>query len=204
MAEGKKSFVLYTDLIHTVSKMPMDKRGELLTIILEYVNDMNPTTDDMIVDLVFEPIKRQMKRDLIKYEDRADRSRENGKLGGRPPKPKQTQTNPNKPSGFINNPDEPRKPDTVNDTVTVTVNDNVINKDKEIIFSDWMDYRKEIKKPIKAKKTLNGLINQFNKASLKECEYVVNNSITNQWTGLFWDKYIDPKVNKPLDFKIPI
>jgi hypothetical protein len=125
MAEGKKGFVLYTDLIHTVQKMPMDKRGELLTIILEYVNDLNPKTDDLIVDLVFEPIKRQMKRDLLKYEDRADRSRENGKLGGRP---KKTQKNPKEPSGLIENPDEPRKPDTVTDTDTVTVTDTVTEK----------------------------------------------------------------------------
>ena len=202
MAEGKKSFVLYADLIHTVKKMPMGKRGELLTIILEYVNDLNPSTDDIIVDLVFEPIKRQMKRDLKSYEERAIRSRENGKLGGRP---KKTQTNlyePKKPSGFIENPDEPRKPDTVTDTVTVT--DNVINKDKELIFSDWLNYRKEIKKPIKAKKTLDSLINKFNQSNLKQCEFVVNNSISNQWTGLFWDKKNEVQEVKAWDKPIPL
>ena len=41
MAENKKSFVLYTDLIHTVSKMPNDKAGELFKHILMYVNDEN-------------------------------------------------------------------------------------------------------------------------------------------------------------------
>lgn len=73
MAENKKSFILYCDLINTVKKMPIDKRGKLFTIILEYVNDENPITTDLIVDLVFEPIKLQLKRDLKKWDETLDK-----------------------------------------------------------------------------------------------------------------------------------
>lgn len=73
MAEGKKSFILYADLIHTVRKMPKDKAGELFMTILSYVNDEKPIIEDMIIDLVFEPIKRQMQRDLVKYEETKER-----------------------------------------------------------------------------------------------------------------------------------
>ena len=69
MAENKKSFLLYCDLIHTVSKMPDDKAGQLLKHVLEYVNDLNPQTEDLIIQLTFEPIKQQLKRDLVKYEE---------------------------------------------------------------------------------------------------------------------------------------
>lgn len=68
MASGKNSFVLYCDLIHVVKKLPKDKAGELLITILEYVNDLNPVVQDFTVELVFEPIKQQLKRDLIKWE----------------------------------------------------------------------------------------------------------------------------------------
>lgn len=68
MAENKKSFILYTDLIHTVKKMKKENAGELFLHILQYVNDENPQTDNEIVDLVFEPIKQQMKRDLKSWE----------------------------------------------------------------------------------------------------------------------------------------
>lgn len=68
MAQDKKSFLLYCDLLHTVSKMPNEKAGELFKHILSYVNDENPSTDDIIIQLVFEPIKQQLKRDLIKYQ----------------------------------------------------------------------------------------------------------------------------------------
>ena len=123
MAENKKSFLLYCDLIHTVKKMPKEKIGDLFLTILEYVNDQNPVVDDMIIDLVFEPIKQQLKRDLAKYESIVERNRKNGAKGGRP-------KNPNKPSGLSGNPKKPKKADTDTD------NDNVTDKDTDIYNSD--------------------------------------------------------------------
>ena len=81
MAENKKSFILYADLLHTVKKLPDEKAGKLLKHILEYVNDNNPITDDMLVDIVFEPIKQQLKRDLNKWEGNKTTKSNAGKLG---------------------------------------------------------------------------------------------------------------------------
>jgi hypothetical protein len=77
MAENKKSFLLYCDLIHTISKMPNDKAGELFKHILSYVNDENPESEDLIINLTFEPIKQSLKRDLIKYEQKRIKNTEN-------------------------------------------------------------------------------------------------------------------------------
>jgi hypothetical protein len=83
MAAGKKSFVLYCDLIHTITKMPSDKAGDLFKHILAYVNDENPITNDLIIELTFEPIKQQLKRDLDKWENEIKPQRsEAGRLGG--------------------------------------------------------------------------------------------------------------------------
>lgn len=59
---------MYADYINIFRKLPKEKAGELIMHILEYVNDNNPTTDDLVIDLCFEPIKLQLKRDLQKYE----------------------------------------------------------------------------------------------------------------------------------------
>lgn len=174
MAKDKKSFVLYCDLIHTVRKLPKEDAGELFMHILEYVNDLNPETDNALVDIAFEPIKQSLKRDLKKYESRAERARENGKKGGRPKKPKKTQSVISKP----------RKPDSVSDSVSV----NDIKKEYKEIFSSWIEYRRLKKKPINNPKTLESLIKKFESHSVKDCEFVVNNSIENDWQGLFWDK----------------
>lgn len=77
MAQDKKSFLLYCDLIHTVEKMPLEKSGELFLHILRYVNDQNPTSTDLIIDLTFEPIKQQLKRDLVKYESIREKNKAN-------------------------------------------------------------------------------------------------------------------------------
>lgn len=102
MATDKKSFLLYCDIIHTVEKLPDDKAGQLFKHILQYTNDLNPESGDLIVQLAFEPIKQSLKRDLKKYENIVERNKANGLRGGRPKKPR-------KPSGLFGNPRKPRK-----------------------------------------------------------------------------------------------
>jgi len=124
MAENKKSVLLYCDLIHTVEKMDDATAGEFFKHYLRYINDLNPESDNPIVDITFESVKQNLKRDLVKWEERAEKSRMNGKLGGRP-KTKITQQVKLKP----------RKPDTVTVTDKVTVKDTVnVIKDKEAVF----------------------------------------------------------------------
>lgn len=72
MAENKKSFILYADLLNVVNKLPKEKAGELFVHILKYVNDMNPETDDLVINIAFEPIKLQLKRDLKKWSNKKD------------------------------------------------------------------------------------------------------------------------------------
>jgi len=131
MAENKKSFILYCDLIHTVKKLPDDKAGILFKHLLSYVNDENPTTDDLLVEVAFEPIKRQLKRDLEKFEEVKIKRSEAGKLGGRP----KNQTKAKKANALFEKQTKAKKADTDNDTDNdnVTVNDNDISS---IILSE--------------------------------------------------------------------
>ena len=81
MATDKKSFILYCDLIHTVNKLPDETAGKLLKHILAYVNDLNPETEDLLVEVAFEPIKQAMKRDLKKWETEINRKSQGAILG---------------------------------------------------------------------------------------------------------------------------
>ena len=128
MAENKKAFVLYSDLKHTTDHLSNEDAGKVFKWVLDYVNDLDPEPLNGLLAAVCEPIKQTLKRDLKKYERRANNSRNNGKLGGRPPNEK----NPKKPSGLIDNPDEPRKPDSVSDSDSVSVSDKVKVRDKDI------------------------------------------------------------------------
>lgn len=129
MAENKKSFVLYADIIHTVKKLPDEKAGVLLKTILSYVNDENPSVDDFVVDLVFEPIKQQLKRDLIAWRSEQKKRSDSGKLGGiksgesrRKKRNEAKGSTPSKNEAKGSNPskNEANEGDNVNVTVNVT------------------------------------------------------------------------------------
>ena len=79
MAENKKSFVLYTDTQGLINQLPDDIAGRLFKHIYAYVNDENPITDELLLNIAFEPIKMQLKRDLVKYDKKREQWSEAGK-----------------------------------------------------------------------------------------------------------------------------
>ena len=123
MPDNKKSFVLYSDLIHTVSKLPNEKAGELFKHILEYVNDTNPTTEDLLIQIAFEPIKQSLKRDLKKWsdgsDDRVEKARKAGLASAEARRLKQLEST--KSNSVVENPTK----STVSVSDSVNVNDNV-------------------------------------------------------------------------------
>jgi hypothetical protein len=116
MAKDKKSFILYSDAIYTVEKLSDTDAGQLLKHLLRYVNDQNPTTENPLVEIAFEPIKQQLKRDLVKFEDVKVKRSEAGKAGAN--KRWQDIANANKGIQSI-----------ANIAVNDNDNDNVISKD---------------------------------------------------------------------------
>jgi hypothetical protein len=146
MAENKKSFILYCDIVKTVEKLPNEVAGELFKHLLDYVNDKDPKTDNLLVEIAFEPIKQQLKRDLEKYEGSKVSRSDNGKLGNLKRwnkdlydkvvskkitiKEAKDIANSRKSSHSDKTnrtPSQEVANVAVNDTVTVTVNDNDIN-----------------------------------------------------------------------------
>jgi hypothetical protein len=124
MAKDKKSFVAYCDWLESFEELTDEEAGRLAKHLFRYVNDLNPEAPDKITKMCFIPIKQSLKRDLVKYEERADRARENGAKGGRP-KTQKTQS-------VIS---EPKKPDSV--SVSVNVNDISIGRDFDSFFEAY-------------------------------------------------------------------
>jgi len=104
--------------------MPDDKAGVLFKHILRYVNDLNPTTDDLLIDIAFEPIKQQLKRDLLHWESVKEKRSEAGKASAN--KRQQVSTSVKSVKQNVTE-------STVIENVNVNVNDNdIINEDKTI------------------------------------------------------------------------
>lgn len=132
MAENKKAFVAYCDWLESFEELTDEEAGKLAKHLFRYVNDLNPEAPDRMTKMCFIPIKQSLKRDLVKYEERAERARINGSKGGRPKTQKTQRVN-----------SKPRKPDTVNGNGNGNVNDNVnvtvINKQIPA-YEDFKEY----------------------------------------------------------------
>jgi len=79
MATDKKSFILYAELINVVEKLSNEQAGILLKHVLRYVNDQNPVAPDQFTEVIFEPIRLMLKRDLVKYENIREKNKDNAK-----------------------------------------------------------------------------------------------------------------------------
>lgn len=82
MAENKKSIIIYCDLIHTINELSDEEAGKVFKHLLSYVNDLNPEPPDRLTQIVFEPIKQQLKRDLKTWEKKKGSRSMAGKIGG--------------------------------------------------------------------------------------------------------------------------
>lgn len=184
MAENKKSFLLYTDVHFTVKKLTDEQAGILFKHILSYVNDENPTMDNLLLEIAFEPIKQSLKRDLKRYETICKRNHDNGLKGGRPKK------KPKKPSRLIDNPknpDEPKKADSDSDNDI----DSDIEEIREIdkTWLRWKDYKKaefsfKYKSDISEQAAKTELIN-LSDDNAEIAIKIIEQSIANGWKGFF-------------------
>lgn len=82
MAEGKRSFVLYCDLLGVVEKLSDDDAGKLMKHLLQYVNDLEPVAPSTLIDIVFEPIRQHLKRDLVRWSGICEKRKISGSKGG--------------------------------------------------------------------------------------------------------------------------
>jgi uncharacterized phage protein (TIGR02220 family) len=139
MAENKKGFLLYADYEELFEELSDENAGKLIKHIIQYVNDKNPVTENVIVNIAFIPIKRQLKRDLESYESKREQWSEAGKKSAEARRLKREQTLNDVPTNLTT-------VETVATDLTVNVNDNVndnvINKDLSPTKVDEIDFEK--------------------------------------------------------------
>lgn len=157
MAKDKKSFLLYCDQIHLFEGLDDAEAGRLIKHIFNYVNDKNPEPIDKITKIAFEPIKHQLKRDLVKYEALKNKNSLNARKRW---------------DAVASNgmPNDAKHADTVNDTVTDTVTDNVKDSVTKNQLTQWfkdlpnsMDLEDIARMTLSSKELLLPRIEEFKK-----------------------------------------
>ena len=81
----KEGFLLYTSFYEPLKILSDEQLGKLFRAIFEYkINGIEDVDNDIQIAFAF--IKNQLRLDDEKYEIKCNKNKENGKLGGRPPK----------------------------------------------------------------------------------------------------------------------
>lgn len=185
MAENKRGFLLYADLIHISEKLSDAKAGRLFKHILRYVNDLDPKAPDEMTELLFEPIKQSLKRDLEKYSKIISKRREAG-LKSAEMRTQHVLTHVSQVEQKSTHVDTSLQVSTVNVNVNVNDSDNEININKlnnlnasEIFFQIHLE--KFIGKP-------SEFANKFHK-NLLELNQMQHKIPFEQWAGDFDAEY---------------
>jgi hypothetical protein len=183
MADNKKSFIAYSDWYGMFNALPNEVAGELIKHIFAYVNDENPTSDNFIINALFEQVKATLKRDLVKWEEQREQRSIAGKNSA-----KSRLTKSNERSNPLN---ETERKSTV--SVSVNVNDNVSDKVKviktnlDLAFDAFLEMRIKIKKPATklalqmVKKKVMELANNNEDLAIK----IINQSTLNCWSDIY-------------------
>lgn len=157
MAENKKSFVLYSDQRSIIDMLPDELAGQLIKHIYAYVNDENPVNTNPMVNLAFEPIKLQLKRDLKRWQETKEGRSKAGKASAeaRRNKTKQVSTN-------LTNVDFVQQTLT---NSTVNVNDNV---NVNVNVNDNVKVNNIEERKLKFAHTLQPYVDVYGRELLKE------------------------------------
>ena len=121
MANKKDSVIFYQAQIKICKKyLSSEQFGRLMAALFDLDAGLDPEVDDDIA-LAFDFMSLQQTIDREKYEEKCRKNRENGKKGGRPPKP-------NKANGFSENPNDNDK------RMLKELKDNVNEQNHDSVF----------------------------------------------------------------------
>ena len=101
---SKKSFLLYRDTYDAIKNLKKEEKGDLLDALYLYSSGKKLPEMSPMANLAFSFMKRSLDQDTERYIAKCETNRENGKLGGRPKKPKKSERLLSKANGYFENP----------------------------------------------------------------------------------------------------
>jgi hypothetical protein len=214
MADDKKGVIVYADQKELFSQLSDELAGKLIKHIMAYVNDEDPVSEDIVINIAFTPIKLQLKRDLVKFEETKGRRSIAGKIGAE--KRWQTMANDGNRIQAIANDSKAKQT-----IAKIAVNDNVNVKEKDIyIYSflnslidygfdkdlskEWMKVRKD-KGATNTLTAFKGFVKEVEKNG-NDINFILRTCIERSWKGFNseWIPKVVTELNRePSKWKAP-
>ena len=184
-------FTFYKNYYELIKYLPNKERLKVLDAILKYMFEDEETQFNGLLSGIWINLKMPL--------DNSKTNIENGKKGGRPKKPKETEP--------ITETKTEKKPKAKANNISIflflisnfyIINNNKILKDKII---EYLEYKEYEKKEIYKEKGMNNLLVQIEK---KVKEYGVDSVVdlitecmANNWKGIIWEKIKKTKEQIP-------
>jgi hypothetical protein len=174
----RDSMLIYRSFFEAIKGLKKEEQADVWNAIYELGLNGNEVKLSGLSESFFLLIKPQILANLKRFEN------------GKKPKLKQTESKVEaKPKQKIS------KVEANNNNNNNNNNIYIPETAKNRSLENWITYRKEIKKKL-SEASINNL-RKIIADKPDECvEWVVNESITNGWQGLFWDNYKEKPIQK--------
>lgn len=177
-----KGFTFYKNYYELIKYLPNKERLKVLDAILKYMFEDEETQFDGLLSGIWINLKMPL--------DNSKTNIENGKKGGRPKKPRETEP--------ITETKTEKKPKAKANNISIflflisnfyLINNNKILKDKII---EYLEYKEYEKKEIYKEKGMNSLLVQIEKKvkqyGVESVVDLITECMANNWKGIIWEK----------------
>lgn len=181
-----KGFTFYKNYYELIKYLPNKERLQVIDAILKYMFENQETQFTGLLSGIWINLKMPLENSKTNIE--------NGKKGGRPKKPKETEP--------ITETKSQKKPKAKANNISIflflisnfyLINNNNILKNKII---EYLEYKEYEKKEIYKEKGMNSLLVQIEKKAKEYGSEAVVDLITecmaNNWKGIIWEKIKKP------------
>lgn len=175
----RDSMLIYRSFFEAIKGLKKEEQADVWNAIYELGLNGNEVKLSGLSESFFLLIKPQILANLKRFEN------------GKKPKVKQTiskvEAKPKQKESEI----EANNNNNKNNNKNILV----LSESKNLFLNNWINYRNEIKKKL-SEASINNLRKIIAEKSEECVEYVIQESITNGWQGLFWDNYKEKPIQK--------
>lgn len=183
----RDSFCFYRSFYDAINALPKKYQAQAIDAVLAYgLDGVEPTDADGVIQAIFALIRPQIDANNKRYTN-GRKGAEHGKKGGRP-KQEQAPKPQSKP-----------KPDAISKVLDEIPDGNA----REVIVR-WLDYKRSIGNTYRTAQGVRAMIKKLNDLSGGDVEVaraIVEQSIANNWKGLFELKQQNKNGAKKFDFE---
>ena len=169
----RSSFCFYRSFYDAIKALPKKYQAQALDAVLAYgLDGVEPTDADGVIQAIFALIRPQIDANNKRYTN-GKKGAEHGAKGGRP---KQAQEQEPKPKSKLKT-----------DAISKVLEEIPDSKAREVVVR-WLDYKRSIGNTYRTAQGVRAMIEKLNDLSGGNVEVagaIVEQSIANNWKGLF-------------------